>query len=901
MLATVILLGAAFLRLADLHRYPPGLHYDEAVDLLLSRDIAWAGYRPFPVVPVYSGREVLFYYLAAPLVRVIGSNVMATRLTSAFLGILAIAATIALGKAMLRDRIVALMAGAWLAVSGPEIWLSRQGFRTSPQPFLEGVGLWLLWVCLRRTRGWLPPAILAGVFSGLALYVYIAARIFPPWLLIPLAALLLTNRGALGLRLRQAAVFLVTLGITALPLAVFYLAHPDIFADRLVQVTTGSNTPTLLESIVLHLQMFFLSGDPILRYNLSVGRPFFDPVSGVLLLIGLGIAAWWLFSSPQPLAKTAAAFMFFCPLLIIPSVVAVGGYPPSHMRSVAMVPLIFFLPALAASKLIGRTGLRPVSLLVLSALLFGGVGLWTWRDYEAWGTRADVFYDSDGDLNLAATWLEKSAPPDSLIYFSSKFYDDPTVQAHESDPQRLRWMMEDHLILPPPDRAALYVFPRSVTAEPWLKFMQAGRMEDLPLGPDGAPAFEAFRFAPGELRRPTPTITLDANVAGILRLVGADLPPAAAGQRAVALLYWEVLRAPERNDLGSLISLVDNWDNEIARVSPYFDASARWLPGEWIIQRVELNIPVGNPPGNYTIKAAWVGKFSSNDYLPLVVGQGYYAGNWAVIKPLSVSVGGGAPGKSDSRAVLPGIYEAGISTFPTALLQGEHLRFTVTWYAGQATASDKPLKLVAKRADSETLSTLWLGQPVHDTYPMTKWMPGETVIDRYDIPIPPDFPPGQYQISMTLDGALQPVFSVPIQIVAQSREFTIPKLAHMGDWRFGESISLVGYEVQKAGDGQVTVRLAWQARSTPDRDYTVFVHLVNPDGSIFSQRDSQPSRPTSQWINGEVVTDTYTLPTPPGSYTVKVGLYLQDNGLRLSVSDANGSAAGDEVELGAAS
>src|SRR5947207_201383 len=156
-LSAAILLGAAFLRIADLHRFPPGLHYDEATDMLLSRDIAWYGYRPFPVVTAYSGREALFYYVAAPMLRIFGTNVMATRLTSAFLGILTIAATIALGKTMFGSRALALLAGGWLAVSGPEVWLTRQGFRTSPQPLLEALGLWLLWIALRRVRRWMIP------------------------------------------------------------------------------------------------------------------------------------------------------------------------------------------------------------------------------------------------------------------------------------------------------------------------------------------------------------------------------------------------------------------------------------------------------------------------------------------------------------------------------------------------------------------------------------------------------------------------------------------------------------------------------------------------------------------------------------------------------------------------
>ncbi|PJF33500.1 MAG: hypothetical protein CUN49_18430, partial [Candidatus Thermofonsia Clade 1 bacterium] len=97
-----ILLIAAFLRLAELRRFPPALHYDEAADMLLGRDIAFYGYQPFPVVEAYSGREALFYYLSVPMLRIFGTDIFATRLTSALLGILTVAVTLALGRAMFR-------------------------------------------------------------------------------------------------------------------------------------------------------------------------------------------------------------------------------------------------------------------------------------------------------------------------------------------------------------------------------------------------------------------------------------------------------------------------------------------------------------------------------------------------------------------------------------------------------------------------------------------------------------------------------------------------------------------------------------------------------------------------------------------------------------------------------
>jgi hypothetical protein len=211
--------------------------------------------------------------------------------------------------------------------------------------------------------------------------------------------------------------------------------------------------------------------------------------------------------------------------------------------------------------------------------------------------------------------------------------------------------------------------------------------------------------------------------------------------------------------------------------------------------------------------------------------------------------------------------------------------------------TNSPLRLTAERTDDGKLAVLWSGQPVHDTYPIRQWTPVQQVLDRYDVPIPADFTPGDYRISLAIDGGLRPVPLGTVQVVAVRRSFTVPTLAHVVNLQFGEAITLAGYEVNKSGDQQVTIKIAWQARAAPDRDYTVFVHLTDPGGTIFSQQDSPPSRPTSQWIPGEVITDTYTLPTPPGDYTITVGLYVQDSGFRLPVNEADGTAIGDEARL----
>ena len=99
---------------------------------------------------------------------------------------------------------------------------------------------------------------------------------------------------------------------------------------------------------------------------------------------------------------------------------------------------------------------------------------------------------------------------------------------------------------------------------------------------------------------------------------------------------------------------------------------------------------------------------------------------------------------------------------------------------------------------------------------------------------------------------------------------------------------------QVAPPGQITstlvLTLTWQAVEPVEADYTVFVHLLAPDGSKVAQRDSRPcdgACPTNNWQPGTLVLDRHTLElgaTPaPGPYRLAVGLYLLGSGERAAV------------------
>jgi hypothetical protein len=130
--------------------------------------------------------------------------------------------------------------------------------------------------------------------------------------------------------------------------------------------------------------------------------------------------------------------------------------------------------------------------------------------------------------------------------------------------------------------------------------------------------------------------------------------------------------------------------------------------------------------------------------------------------------------------------------------------------------------------------------------------------------------------------------------------------------QFADGIHLDGFRL---GDGKAAstilnpgkklpLTLVWHADRPPALAYTVFTHLVGPDGTLYGQWDNPPVRgtyPTTEWTAGETVFDQYLIPlkgdAPPGEYRLLVGLYDPASGRRLAVLDGQGQAAGDAVQL----
>lgn len=131
--------------------------------------------------------------------------------------------------------------------------------------------------------------------------------------------------------------------------------------------------------------------------------------------------------------------------------------------------------------------------------------------------------------------------------------------------------------------------------------------------------------------------------------------------------------------------------------------------------------------------------------------------------------------------------------------------------------------------------------------------------------------------------------------------------------RFADGLQLNGFRLAKGeatliveGEKAIPLTLMWSAEHTPGTAYTVFTHLVGPDGALWGQWDNPPvwgTYPTTEWKRGEIVFDQYLIPleenAPPGEYHLLVGLYDPASGARLSVVDDQGGPIGDHILLDA--
>ncbi len=243
----------------------------------------------------------------------------------------------------------------------------------------------------------------------------------------------------------------------------------------------------------------------------------------------------------------------------------------------------------------------------------------------------------------------------------------------------------------------------------------------------------------------------------------------------------------------------------------------------------------------------------------------------------------------------------GVRADPDRFAQGETVELTVYWHV-----------LDAPPANLQAVVRLWstggrlLGQrdqvPAGEVYPPDLWRKGEIVRDTYRIRV--EFPgPALCQAmvsaragDITLGEAMTPVLCT-----------LSPPSLHKDDlpsdpvYVFGERVKLVGHELVITDAPALQVTLYWDVIEALDRDYQVFVHLLDGNGRTIGQGDGPPLEgdyPTGAWAPGELLADPHLVSLEDGiplGGQLLVGLYHTGDGVRLPVSSVPGERMPDDA------
>lgn len=246
---------------------------------------------------------------------------------------------------------------------------------------------------------------------------------------------------------------------------------------------------------------------------------------------------------------------------------------------------------------------------------------------------------------------------------------------------------------------------------------------------------------------------------------------------------------------------------------------------------------------------------------------------------------------------------------------GEEIRLSLRWKGLEPDL--KSYNIFVHLFDAN--NTLWArddSAPLGGLYPTDYWRVGEAITDTHRLTLPTDIPTGRYRLEM---GIYEPSSMKHLRAidgregivldflkVAPSREAFMPQ--HPMEANLDDKVTLLGYDIisrKATPGGDIHLTLYWQAQRRMEKDYTVFVHLIDEEGQIWGQKDNQPEGgfyPTSFWDPGEVIKDGYQFQvrpeTPGGEYQIEVGMYLLDTNERLLLRDGSGEVIDDRILLG---
>ncbi len=626
LILVAILLVAAFLRLYQLDVAPPGFTHDEAAHGNDAIAILH-GARPMYETIGY-GREPLYDYAIAVTMSLLArTDYLAVRLTSVLFGLLTVAATFVCIRRMF-DVSTALITTAMLAVSFWAISTSRQALRSVMFPAVLAFAVYSWWKGYAALHS---PAFrastlhfaLAGLFLAATLWTYMAAR--ATWILFVIGPALacVLDRDRFKARWRGMLLTLASGALLAAPMFFWLQMHPGA-EQRLGQLgeplrlLASGNPNEVLRNILEALGMFTFRADPLWLYNLP-GKPWLDPVTGLLFYAGIGVAMWnW--RKPAYLLSLAWLVAGAFPSLMT-------GIVASGTRAVAIQPVLYLFPALTivtlarwlrerlyhkdtqaqrSKKFFWGLGVLVTILIAITATL-------SFRDYiVTWANARDVRVAYHTTLFEIARYLD-SQPVSGTAAISSiypgRFHDPYTMgMTLRRRDVSLRWFDGRSALALAPAGSRLIVQAIS-PIDPALADMvsRSARQTDARLlRPDDLnPRFDVFEWngvQGGSFHEPEAPVDFGHT----LDLVGYSTKAAQnkAGSELTVVTLWRIRSTTDPNKETVLFThlLKTPQGPVLAQQDLIGYPSWQWQPGDEFAQVHRFVIPPDTGPGQYPLE-----------------------------------------------------------------------------------------------------------------------------------------------------------------------------------------------------------------------------------------------------------------------------------------------------------
>ncbi len=296
------------------------------------------------------------------------------------------------------------------------------------------------------------------------------------------------------------------------------------------------------------------------------------------------------------------------------------------------------------------------------------------------------------------------------------------------------------------------------------------------------------------------------------------------------------------------------------------------------------------------------------------------------------------------RVIIPPLTDAA-PTHPLDLWADDRVHILGYDLPTHTVQAGESLELILYQSTPESLDGIWMPYarlgPVEARWTTdsrtltTQWLPGETAVERYEIPVPFTLPPGEYplelgyadlsggraELELSTGGTILELATVtvwpssnapPAQTLERALANLDNRVALMGararaGWRAREGFWEKPLPVRAGRPLHLT--LTWRALASPRASYTIFIHLIDGAGRPVVGHDYTPlggACPTylwfPKWLPGQTLKDPYrlSLPSdlPPGDYWLEVGMYGMTSLRRLPVVDLGGDLAGDRIILG---